>query len=155
MYAPFFWHPGNPAEAGYNCRMMIGQYSVAQSRRISVVVFFSVSLVLLLQSLAPPGYMAGSVKNGWPVVLCPEGLPAGFFGHAQHHHNQEESGSHDQSLGAHCPLGSVLDASATFSIFFPGDPIEQKGSTHNLHYRSAFSQPQRRSDPVRAPPVLI
>ena len=73
----------------------------------------AVSLALLLQCLAPPGYMAGSLEDGWPVVLCPEGLPAGFLGgHAHHHHHAEQSGD-DLSLDGYCPLGGMLDASAS------------------------------------------
>ena len=92
--------------------------------RAALVTF---ALALVLQSLAPPGYMAGSLDDGWPVVLCPEGLPAGFLGHAHHHHEhggdnarQEHTRpahspahSPDRGLDGHCPLGGMLDASAT------------------------------------------
>jgi hypothetical protein len=34
---------------------------------------------LCVRALVPAGYMVGSAADGWPVVLCPEGLPAGFL----------------------------------------------------------------------------
>jgi hypothetical protein len=75
-------------------------------------------LVLLLQSLAPPGYMPGSLADGWPVVLCPEGLPAGFLRAHHHHDGAADEFSHlDSSLEGYCPLGGVLDGSA---ISVPG-----------------------------------
>ena len=71
-----------------------------------------VSLALLLQALAPPGYMAGSVENGWPVALCPEGLPSGFLDQGHHHgHHQGDDKAESVSLEGYCPLGGVLDAS--------------------------------------------
>ena len=58
------------------------------------VALCAVSLALLLQCLAPPGYMAGSLDDGWPVVLCPEGLPAGFLG-------GHEARTHVHTVGTH------------------------------------------------------
>ena len=72
----------------------------------------AVSAILVLQSLAPPGYMAGSLEDGWPVVLCPEGLPHAFLGHAAHHHHDTTAAGEDLSLDGHCPLGGVFDVSA-------------------------------------------
>jgi len=98
---------------------------------------------LLLQGLAPPGYMPGSLASGWPVVLCPEGLPKGFLGgghhhgHHQGHHPAHHQGSghgadHDPGLGEHCPLGGMLDGAALSSTavvggdgpLFAGDPSD-------------------------------
>jgi len=72
-----------------------------------------ICLTLMLQSLAPPGYMAGSLEDGWPVVLCPDGLPADFLDH--HHHHDATGSGHDVSLDGHCPLGGVLDGAVALT----------------------------------------
>jgi len=79
-------------------------------------------IMLLAGSLAPPGYMPGSIADGWPVVLCPEGLPPGFLSsqnHHEHHHNHpgasDNAGSTDVDRHSYCPLGSALDKPATVS----------------------------------------
>lgn len=112
-----------------------------------------VSLALLLQSLAPPGYMAGSLSDGWPVVLCPEGLPAGYLGHVGHgHHHDEEAGGKDLSLDGHCPLGSILDASALLSV-----SSVSLGSASPLPVTASYSAPVSSRPvsihPARAPPA--
>ena len=112
-----------------------------------------VSLALLLQSLAPPGYMAGSLSEGWPVVLCPEGLPAGYLGHVGHgHHHDEEAGGKDLSLDGHCPLGSVLDASALLAA-----TSVSLGSAAPLLVAASYSDPVSTrpvaTHPARAPPA--
>ena len=89
---------------------------MGRCRGIKPRAVFCVSVALLLQSLAPPGYMAGSIDAGWPVILCPEGLPAGFLAHGEHgHHHDETGGGEDVSIDGHCPLGSVLDASTSLA----------------------------------------
>lgn len=112
-----------------------------------------VSLALLLQSLAPPGYMAGSLTDGWPVMLCPEGLPAGFLGHGGHgHHHEEAQGGKDLSLDGHCPLGSVLDASAVLAASpaaaGPVVPFPVAG-----RYLAPVSTRPVSAHPARAPPA--
>ena len=115
------------------------------------VALAAVSLALLLQALAPPGYMAGSLDDGWPVVLCPEGLPSGFLGQHGHHHHQETSGE-DVSLDGFCPLGGVLD----HSISLPALNLDIGQAGYALP--QSFYQPpaaQRRitSHSARAPPT--
>jgi hypothetical protein len=74
---------------------------------------------VLLQALAPPGYMAGPLENGWPVVVCPEGMPAGFMpgfdsgghdSHQQHDHGDHDNKSATATDGS-CLLAGVLDGS--------------------------------------------
>ena len=98
---------------------------------------FVLSALLLVQGAMPAGYMPASVDSGWPVMLCPEGLPEGFLspvsgassqalGHAHHSqvgydpshgatpsdlsasHGQHDAGEH--SASSYCPLGSAVNA---------------------------------------------
>ena len=114
----------------------------------------AVSLALLLQCLAPPGYMAGSLDDGWPVVLCPEGLPSGFLSqHGHHHHHQQTSGE-DMSLDGHCPLGGVLDASV--SLAAPELAAGQTAQATQLSlYRPPAAQRRTESQSARAPPSHV
>jgi len=112
-----------------------------------------VSLALLLQSLAPPGYMAGSVDAGWPVVLCPEGLPAGFLPHDAHgHHHEQADGGRDLSLGGHCPLGSVMDASAGIASA-PADAGASSPVLAARRYPAPALAARSLTHPARAPPA--
>lgn len=97
---------------------------------------FLLSALLLVQGAMPAGYMPASVSSGWPVMLCPEGLPAGFLTirpssdaaamlHAHHQsptdgasitaeldgqtgHGEHQAGEHASS--SYCPLGSAVNA---------------------------------------------
>jgi hypothetical protein len=112
-----------------------------------------VSLALLIQCLAPPGYMAGSLEDGWPVVLCPEGLPAGFLGHHNHHQHSEESGE-DLSLDGYCPLGGVLDASTELQA----ETLETEQTSdvaRGVFYRSPAPSRRTENHPTRAPPTHV
>jgi hypothetical protein len=115
------------------------------------VALAAVSLALLLQALAPPGYMAGSLEDGWPVVLCPEGLPAGFLGQHGHHHHQQTSGE-DVSLDGHCPLGGVLDVSISLAALNL-DAGQATYSTSLSLYRPPAAQRRIESHSARAPPT--
>lgn len=113
----------------------------------------AVSLALLLQSLAPPGYMAGSLDDGWPVVLCPEGLPPGFLGHQGHHHHEQAAGE-DLSLDGHCPLGGMLDAATALQA--PAPDTDQAGyAAFRTLYRSPAPSRQLEGHPARAPPAHV
>jgi len=117
------------------------------------VAVVCVSLSLLLQSLAPPGYMAGSVENGWPVILCPEGLPSGFMGHDGHAHHHDAAGAaEDVSLDGHCPLGSVLDATASLAVppYGAGQPLPV---TPSFLYAAPLVPKPVSTHPTRAPPA--
>jgi hypothetical protein len=124
---------------------------VRSSHARNSVALAAVSLALLLQALAPPGYMAGSLDDGWPVVLCPEGLPSGFLGQHGHHHHQETSGE-DMSLDGHCPLGGVLDASVSLTALNL-DAGQTIYATSLSFYRPPAAQRRVESHPARAPPA--
>mgnify|MGYP001815936635 CR=1 FL=1 len=122
-------------------------------RRRYSAALCAVSLALLLQCLAPPGYMAGSLEDGWPVVLCPEGLPQGFLGGHGHHHHAEAS-AEDVSLDGYCPLGGMLDASV--SLQAPGIAPSIAAA---FGIASAYQPPapvrQFRPQTSRAPPTHV
>jgi hypothetical protein len=118
-------------------------------------VLAAAALALVLQSLAPPGYMPGSISSGWPVILCPEGLPPGFLGHV-HGHHQGASGKHkaDMGLDGHCPLGSILGTvalAATMAL-----PAGQRLAARygRWSYNAPNLVPLTRNHPSRAPPAL-
>ena len=115
--------------------------------------FFAVSLALRLPCLAPPGYMAGSLDDGWPVVLCPEGLPAGFLGHDAHHHHEDAAGE-DVSLDGYCALGSILDASAELqALNLTTDRV--RFAVPGILYHSATAARRPEAHPARAPPTHV
>lgn len=112
-----------------------------------------VAIAFLLQSLAPPGFMAGSVADGWPVVLCPEGLPEGFLG-SSHGHHQHEAEGRESSVDGQCLLGGVLDGTiletpvTSFHQSVPGQMRKVREyaiPTVRLHYSTYLS---------RAPPAV-
>ncbi len=112
----------------------------------------AVSLALLLQCLAPPGYMAGSLDDGWPVVLCPEGLPAGFLGHHGHHHGEESA--EDLSLDGYCPLGGMLDTTTAVQAVALADG-SAAGLSFQTRYRAPLPTRRVHAHPARAPPVHV
>ena len=126
---------------------MMDSAAIGRNRgRVAVLAF---AFALVLQSLAPPGYMAGSLEDGWPVVLCPEGLPVGFLGlsHSHHHHHHGEGHGHDNAgkdarpdlgLDGHCPLGGMLDVSA----------VATAGGLPLAHVAMAGAGPLRYEAPV-------
>ena len=119
----------------------------------SKLVVLAVSLVLVLQSLAPPGYMAGSLNDGWPVVLCPKGLPDAFLGHAAHHHHEMAPGAEDLPLDGHCPLGSVFDESAVNSVAAAADSAAFGRVDFSSIYQPPPGQRPFRAHLTRAPPT--
>ena len=76
----------------------------------------AVCLALAVQSLFPAGYMPASLADGWPVMLCPDGLPADFLPtsghhHGAHHDHGDEAGD-DPRASDDCALGKALQGQA-------------------------------------------
>lgn len=134
-----------------------GQTSAPRARTSwrGSLAFVCVSLALLLQSLAPPGYMAGSLDNGWPVVLCPEGLPSGFLEQEHHHHHDEGPGAGglDLSLDGHCPLGSVFGESAAVLALNSSAELDPDGVVVDQFYQPPLLRGAYQPHRSRAPPV--
>jgi hypothetical protein len=123
-------------------------------RLLPKLAFVCAALALLLQSLAPPGYMAGSIEGGWPVVLCPEGLPPGFLGHDAHHHHDDSDGTGDLSLDGYCPLGSVLDASLAMLLPMLQAASQTVDEPVTRDFTPLLLTP-RPTHPSRAPPQYV
>lgn len=109
-------------------------------------------VVLLLHSLAPGGYMPASIATGWPVMLCPDGLPDGFLAalsqhprpapastpvpepvhpaaHAHHHHKAHGPAAAAGAHALHAAIGSGSDESSTHdSDHHSGHASEHSGS---------------------------
>jgi len=114
---------------------------------------------LMLQGLAPPGYMPGSLSSGWPVMLCPEGLPKGFLsgGHHHHGHHQAAGGAadHDPGLGEHCPLGGMLDGAALSSLAITADHGPLLALDRPALYAAPALARGNPAHPSRAPPATV
>lgn len=83
--------------------------------RINTRVWVLLGLVLLVRGLVVPGYMPGSLAAGWPVQLCPDGLPAAFVadqpaGHAHHGPDRGQDNNHPRAEIDHCALGNALSS---------------------------------------------
>lgn len=73
---------------------------------LNIAASLLLSLLLLVQGLTPAGFMPAAVESGWLVMLCPEGLPAGFLAPSDNPH-----AAHQQHSMAH-QHGSPADAAA-------------------------------------------
>ena len=82
---------------------------------------FAVCLALAVQSLYPAGYMPASLASGWPIMLCPDGLPTGFLDSGDHHsgahhhgatHDHRDGGGDEPTASDGCALGKALQAQA-------------------------------------------
>ncbi len=128
----------------------------------------ALSLLLIVQGVMPSGYMPASVAEGWPVALCPEGLPPAFLlvrpaaaPRAGHHANHHDHGGAEQSgqevhAGAsdYCPIGSALDVSAVAVLVATG----AAGLRPYAHPTSSYQRPALTVEPAafrsRAPPAV-
>lgn len=66
----------------------------AERRRTCVL--FALAAAGLLRLLVPAGYMPAPLSSGWPVQICPDGLPASavhaLLGQSHHHHHHHHLG---------------------------------------------------------------
>ena len=101
-----------------------------QSYRIGRHWLATVCLALAVQSLFPAGYMPASLADGWPVMLCPDGLPPDFLPtsghhHGAHHDHGDEAGG-DPRASDDCALGKALQGQALpapAAVLPPSDPV--------------------------------
>ena len=74
---------------------------------------------VLLRAIMPMGYMPGSLSDGLPFELCPEGLPASVLavlkGQERHHHHlQPDDGAEPQvSVYEQCDFGHLCTPAVT------------------------------------------
>lgn len=69
------------------------------------------ALIALLMSIAyPAGYMPGDITQGEWIVVCPDGLPDGFWpdNHGDHQDHGDDDTDHQDSNSTYCALGSHL-----------------------------------------------
>jgi len=132
-----------------------GTGATKQMRRRMTVQTVAIALcaALLMQCLAPAGYMAGSLDDGWPVVLCPEGLPSGFVAHR--HHDESAKHAHDWSFSGHCALGGVLDVFSveSYALRYPTVPLPV--GSFAPYQKSSGGQRPIKIHPARAPPLSV
>ena len=139
------------------------------------------SALLLVQGAMPAGYMPASVDSGWPVMLCPEGLPEGFLSpmsgagpqalHHAHHipaghdsaHGPTPSdlnasydhGQHDaakHSASSYCPLGSAVSAAVITELADVEISERTPGIPRILAYAAPIITARYNHTSPRAPP---
>ncbi len=111
--------------------------------------------VVLLHSLFPSGYMPTSLASGWPVMLCPDGLPEGFLaainGHHSDHH-QHDDHTNKSSASDNCPVGKAFKTSAIpTAVIVPEALYIPAQQLHVFYPNSPTFRPSRGFD-ARAPP---
>jgi hypothetical protein len=126
------------------------------------VLSVTLSILLLAQGAMPAGYMPSAVDSGWPVMLCPEGLPENFLSgtpHQHHDHGQHLESDSEDALSGHqsdkdyCPLGSAFDT-AVLTGFVCSDTFQ---ITHHdsvaLRYETPLVAARANRAQPRAPPI--
>jgi hypothetical protein len=128
----------------------------------------------LLRLLVPAGYMPAPLSSGWPVQICPSGLPdsaiqalLGQSQHSHHHHHHQIGNAPDSALSSDgtssadagamampqpCELGTGFAGAIAPSTGVVTLPVatrivtwhRQLASTPDLYLRTAFRS--------RAPP---
>lgn len=92
-----------------------------RARRPPTVLLMAAAMALLLRTVVPAGYMPAPLTSGWPVQICPDGLPVGAIAallgqaHAHHHHGHSASSDDPAALPEQCELGAGFAASAAVS----------------------------------------
>ncbi|MEM7053545.1 MAG: hypothetical protein AAF446_03245 [Pseudomonadota bacterium] len=131
---------------------------------------------VLLRSMAAPGYMPSALVDGYPVMLCPQGLDADWYqlisaaktvdahahhhhGHSHHHHFSNEEAPSSPSIEAdhpldRCALGSALAMLALPSSTHSVEAVSSTGS-NPIRISEAPSFTCARVFRARAPPRLI
>lgn len=133
---------------------------MSQERR--PIVFFALAATLLLRATIPAGFMPAAPGAGFPLQICPSGLPEGALqrltgatpghpgggqaSHGGHHGNHDKHGhrdQHDQHAGddghhgysaEQCPIGHLLAAAAL--------PVHTEPSPPRLLAPGPAGQPQ-------------
>lgn len=123
--------------------------SACVRRTLICTAYFALACRLAI----PPGYMPASLEDGWPIKLCPAGLPDGLLSaekgdHAQH----QDNGLDEESAPAYCPVGSLAELSALLGDVFSTLAASQVQlyTTRLLEPPTVSTYPRFRS---RAPPV--
>lgn len=121
-------------------------------------VFAALAAALLLRAMIPAGFMPAAIGAGFPLQVCPSGLPggalqrlAGAAGHDHHHHHHHNHEHHTGGDGAaytaeQCPIGHLLAAAAIpvtldFSVPRPAAPAivgaapSWQPVPHRVHWR--------------------
>jgi hypothetical protein len=107
------------------------------------------SALLLVQGAMPAGYMPASVVSGWPVMLCPEGLPEGFLS-PSHDHGQHDAAKH--SASSYCPLGSAVSAAIITELADVEISERTPGIPRILAYAAPIITARYNHTSPRAPP---
>ncbi len=94
-------------------------------RTLRPQIFLALAATLLLRAMIPAGFMPAAIGAGFPLQVCPSGLPQGALARlagepaAHHHHIQHEhhdaggSGDGGHAYSAEqCPIAHLIAAAA-------------------------------------------
>jgi len=115
------------------------------SRTLRPQIFLALAATLLLRAMIPAGFMPAAIGAGFPLQVCPSGLPDGALqrlagahanhdhndhhGHQGHHAHHDQHGHGDGHDGGHaysaeqCPIAHLLAAAALPVSLLPAPPI--------------------------------
>ncbi|WP_405227873.1 hypothetical protein [Lentisalinibacter sediminis] len=102
-------------------------------------IFLALAATLLLRAIIPAGFMPAAIGAGFPLQVCPSGLPDGALTrlageHAAHHHHGHH-GHHDAGDGGNggngghvysaeqCPIAHLIAAAALPVSAGPAVPV--------------------------------
>lgn len=97
--------------------------------------------VLLLQALAPIGYMPASADSGWLFQLCPDGLSPGTMAvlhaghsdalvHAHHAVSQADHEAGSEAWSMDCPFAAF----STATWVLPAEIAQRSEQAPSIHY---------------------
>lgn len=98
-------------------------------RTLRPQILLALAVTLLLRAMIPAGFMPAAIGGGFPLQVCPSGLPDGALarlagehgghshhGHHGHHANHANHGGHDDGGHAYsaeqCPIAHLIAAAA-------------------------------------------
>ncbi len=113
----------------------------------------ALALYALLFNIAyPTGYMPGSISQGQWIVICPYGMPDGFFSTDDHQQHNDES-EHEQDNGSACYIG-VHQAAKTTVPEPPAFIVTNTCKVCFLSTQQTLTSKTTASYQTRAPPLI-
>lgn len=129
-------------------------------RRPPTVLLMAAALTLLLRTLVPAGYMPAPLTNGWPVQICPDGLPLAAVeallgqAHDHHHHGGHADAGNDTAMPEQCELGAGFAASAAVAGISLQIPAQRPSPARFIPPPAHTALSERPAFRPRAPPEL-
>lgn len=129
-------------------------------RRPPTSLLLAAALTLLLRTLVPAGYMPAPLTSGWPVQICPDGLPLAAVeallgqAHGHHHHGGDPASGDDTAMPEQCELGAGFAASAAVAGISLQIPAQRPSPARFIKPPAHTSLDELPAFRPRAPPKL-